>query len=108
MAKLDPRPYPGKWDIDYSKISEELERTNKLLAEIPADRIVKFRVADNFAIYYVKSRKPLILQHVPIGDAYRIPAAHMRGLTLTDIEHMIEQSKAIRSLFDKNKKQPAE
>jgi len=67
---------PGKQD----KQQVELEKLRK------TGKVVTFPFADGFAYYFIKSERPLILQHIPYGDAYQIPAAHLRGLRLEDIQ----------------------
>lgn len=81
MARLHKHPYPGAWDF----FGGDFTRLDKLLAEIPQDRIVSFPVADGFALYFVYSEKPLVLQHIPYGDAWQVDAALIRGLRLSDI-----------------------
>jgi len=46
--------------------------------------LLAFPVADGYAHYRVSKASPLTLQHVPYGDAWRIPAAHIRGLRKVD------------------------
>jgi hypothetical protein len=99
MAKLLHEPYPGDWEwkpgVDFN---EHHERTNKMLDEI-AESMVRFPVADGYALYAVISLNPPILQHIPFGDAWQIPAAHIRGLTAKDIKSMLEREKSLKSLF---------
>lgn len=102
MAKLDEYAYPGDWEWRVGDdIDEQIKRTDEMYAAIDQDRIVRFQVADGYACYYVKSFKPLVLQLIPAGDAYQIPAAHMRGLRLDDIREMIEREKRLRELFSR-------
>ena len=62
-------------------------RCRKLIDEIRAKhQIVKFPVADGYALYAVTSEKPLVLRHIPYGDAYQAAAATIRGLTMRDVE----------------------
>lgn len=83
MATLDPKPYPfpkfdpKNWKASYAK-------QDKALAAIPESRIRRFGVGDGYAIYYVKSVKPFVLQHVPFGDSYTIHPALLRGLRASD------------------------
>jgi len=46
--------------------------------------LLAFPVADGYAHYRVSKASPLTLQHVPYGDAWRISAAHIRGLRKAD------------------------
>jgi len=49
-------------------------------------RLARFQINDGYAVYRVESKNPLILQHVPIFDGYRILPATMRGLLLKDLK----------------------
>lgn len=90
MAQLLETEYPmpamptsnGDWDKWIKDSEKELEK-------IPADKLLKFPVADGYACYYVKSLRPLVLQHIPFLDNYYVPYAHIRGLREKDVERMI-------------------
>jgi hypothetical protein len=99
MAKLDPRPYPGDWELKVisGNIDKWLKDQAAQVAAIP--NVIKFPVADGYALYHVKSEKPLVLQHIPYMDGYSIPAAHIRGLTLADVRQMLEREKNLAKLF---------
>lgn len=100
MARLDRKPYPGAWhQLEGESIDAYLARTRALLNVIPPDQLLDFPVADGRAFYFVKSMKPLVLQHVPYGDAYRIADAHVRGLTVKDVQRQLKAHAAIRALF---------
>ena len=81
-------------------------RTDKMLArlteasdgvDIDAGKVegivLRFPVADGHALYLVSGTNPLTLEHIPHGDAYRIPPAHIRGIGKRDI---LEQEKMRR------------
>jgi hypothetical protein len=105
MAKLHEKAYPGNWEWAYGDdIDAQIKRTDDMFSAIDQDRVVRFHIADGYACYYVKSFAPLVLQLIPYGDAYQIPAAHMRGLRRADIEDMIEREKRLRELFSKKGK----
>ncbi len=106
MAVLSKAPCPGDWgQLPDEKLDDYLKRTDAMLqcllsksrqaaAEDKAAGIVlQFPVADGHAFYVVVKEKPLTLQHIPFGDAWRIPAAHVRGLTLRDVR---DQARWIR------------
>ncbi len=100
MAKLSNVFYPGDWDFHKDEDWEDYnKRVKKIYDSIDKDRIVKFPVADGYAEYYVVSFKPLVLQLIPIYDAYQIPSAHMRGLRLSDVNKNIDARKTMRKLF---------
>lgn len=46
-------------------------------------------VGDGYAEYMVWNTKPLSLIHLPIGDAWQMPAAYERGLTLAEVKRMV-------------------
>lgn len=94
--------YPGDWSFHPGESFDTYHaRTEALLNAIPQDKIIGFPVGDGKALYYVQSMRPLRLQHIPYGDAYRISAAHLRGLRLADVERMMLQNQAIVALFSR-------
>jgi len=50
--------------------------------------------ADGYAQYMILQSKPLALVPLPVGDAWRLPAAHERGLTMVDIKQYMDFQKA--------------
>lgn len=112
MAKLFGLPEgmePVKFTVgdDWNELTE---RENKLLADVQqwardnsrsdiAGSIVTFPVADGMATYVVWETNPASLIHVPMGDGYAIPAAHIRGLRASDLREMVDSRKALDNLF---------
>lgn len=45
-----------------------------------------YPMGDGCARYIVWETKPLQLIHIPVGDAWRLPAAHERGLNLAEVK----------------------
>jgi len=85
MAKLLDIPYPfPKWE-DFTNMHDYFDAQDKALEEIPEDRLYSSPVADGQAMYFIVSDNPLVLRHIPFGDAYQLPYAHVRGLRLSDI-----------------------
>ena len=76
--------YVSFLDTEHHKAFEELRKKHTM---------VYFGVADGKACYIVKSRKPLVLQHVDYCDGYHAPAALIRGLRLADIDRYAQRSK---------------
>jgi len=98
MAKLLKTPYKNtKWD-GVEPYREYDKRVNKILDEI-YDNVIRFPVADGYAFYFVKTLKPLVLQHIPVSDGYQISAPYIRGLKTADVEQMLEQRKEMRKIF---------
>ena len=109
MAQLAKKPYPGNWDFDANKGSDEyFKRTQAMLDKIPSDKIVSFPVADGSAMYFVKFTKTSVtLQHIPYGDAWQIPSAHIRGLRKADVEHLLGRAAGLKKLFAEAKARQA-
>lgn len=68
-----------------------------------AGEIIRFQVADGYAQYMVAREKPLWLLHLPIHDAWTIPAAHLRGLQLSDVRQQVESGRRLDALFARKK-----
>jgi len=100
MARLDSSGYmAGEWETRPGEPTETwIQRTDEALAglELESGRVdvdlgdvvgllLTFPVADGHAFYRVSKASPLTLQHVPFGDAWRVPPAHIRGLRRQDI-----------------------
>jgi len=64
--------------------------------------VIRFHVADGYALYMVAHKgNTLVLIHLELGDAYSIPAAHIRGLTKADVVAQINHEQAIAKMFAK-------
>lgn len=61
--------------------------------------VVKFPVADSYAMYMVASMKPLQLVHIPLWDAWNYQ--YIERLTAKDIQQEIDNAKALEKLFKK-------
>lgn len=95
---------PGEDTMSYitrshQEIDKLLAVSNALSDDQIVGGIVRFPVADGYAMYQVTSEKPLTLQHIAYGDCWNITAAHMRGLRKADIQEMLQREKAIRQIF---------
>lgn len=107
MARLDKRPAPGHWseyDLKTAQLTccgdfkEHMRKEKASLDALissshgarPNGECLNFiwssPVADGQAMYRVTSTAPLVLQHIPYGDAYQVPAPMIRGLRLADIQ----------------------
>lgn len=102
MARLLKSEYPmPQYDSDFymKHPNNYFEDSQKALDEIPDEKIFSHPYADGHALYYVVSLSPLVLQHIPFLDAWRLPDAHIRGLRKQDILDHIARRKAIKGLF---------
>ena len=66
-------------------------------------KVVRFPFADGYAQYMVWKLRPLELVHLDLGDGWNIPAAHARGLKVSDIREMVGREEAWSLLFSKKK-----
>ncbi len=101
MARLLKTPYPMP-EIDYDNFNYKTDPHYVAFEKVCAEReVVKFPRGDGYAFYLIVSKKPLVLQHIPYGDAWQIDPAHMRGLRLYDIETIQEHERTLDKLFAK-------
>ena len=114
MAKAYTVPAGYEFELDFSNLSnwqkdeeDYLARLKKWVKENTDSKnplvgeIWKTGVADGYAVYMVYRTKPLELLHVPVGDAWQAPEAHINGLRLSDIKKSVEADKAIAKIFRK-------
>ena len=94
MAKLLDTEYKLTTDC-----VDNWEQHAKEFDAIPTDRIFSHPYADGRAYYYIVTEKPLVLQHIPYGDAWQLPYAHIRGLRLSDIQAKRKWDKGMAELF---------
>lgn len=66
--------------------------------------IVRYGQGDGYAEYMVgQGGGKTFLIHLPIGDAWQIPEAHMRGLRVADIREQVASQKRMDALFGRVK-----
>ena len=105
MAKLLETPAPGfpgfgeglDWNEVAKRHDEEFAKLRAISDSLPENEVVgyilHFPIADGQALYRVVKAKPFTLQHIPYSDGYAIPAAHMRGLRLADVQRQRDFAK---------------
>jgi hypothetical protein len=71
-------------------------KTGKNIGEV-----LRFQVADGYAMYMVASTRPLELVHLPLGDCYQFEYAHL--LNAQEVQKKIDAQKALEELFGKKK-----
>lgn len=64
-----------------------------------AGKTIRDQVADGYAMYMVFSLRPLILIHLPLGDAYQSRWDHR--WTASDVKQMVEREQTLHELFSK-------
>lgn len=86
---------------------EQLEQLSARSRVLPSCKIiggvVRFAVADSYAIYLITREKPLTLCQLPIGSGWHIPDAHMRGLNKEDIVSLLAKERAIHKFLSRRK-----
>lgn len=65
--------------------------------------ILSYPVCDGKAHYRVESLKPLKVQHIPLGDGYRIREAEIRGLSLEDVQDAFEREVRFEKLWNRHR-----
>jgi len=105
MAQLSKKAHPGFEQREGEGFEACFNRQQALLNELEAAAakapdgeilggIVKFQVADGYAMYLVVKEKPLTLQHLRFGDGYQVDYALIRGLRRVDVQAHIKREKA--------------
>ena len=64
-----------------------------------AGEVIKFPVADGYAMYMVISMRPLQLVHIPLWDAWHFQYAHL--LTAKEVQQQIDQDKRWNEMLGK-------
>jgi hypothetical protein len=96
MAQLHPQPYPLP-DPDYSvrypqldahdqAFKSLLERSDALPEGQYVGKMIGWGRGDGTAWYLVTCMRPITLQWVPVGDAWQVEEALIRGLNRQDIK----------------------
>ncbi len=62
-------------------------------------KVIKFPVADGYALYMVAGLKPVELIHLPLLDAYQSEFAEL--MTAAKIKEMVERDEKMAELFSK-------
>lgn len=104
MAKLDGiinGPWDTGFDIDaeMNALDDLINTSNSLPDGEIVNGVIKFPVADGYAFYLVSKEHPLTLKHIPFGDAWEIPDAHVRGLTKDDVVDILRSERKLNALF---------
>lgn len=92
---------PDTWKQDEARYIEELRAHVKSIGDNSPEsgKIIRFQVADGYAQYMVVSMKPLVLVHIPVGDAWQFQYA--ARLTAKDVREEVAHSDARERLFSK-------
>jgi hypothetical protein len=102
LVKQVMKGFEGSWAEQQKKLDELLEKSHALADGELIDGVISFQVADGYAMYQVVNVKPLKVQHIPFGDAYRVDEMTIRGMRLADVKQMLAREKALYQLFAKD------
>jgi hypothetical protein len=61
--------------------------------------MLKWQRADGYAWYLVVNDDPLMIQHVPYGDAWTVEWALIKGLNMDDVRQMVDRNRRMSALF---------
>ena len=89
-ALPSPLTPDGKYLLPKEKIGKAL-----------VGRLIRWPVADGYALYRVTSAKPLKVQHLHFGDGYSVFPETIRGLTIGDVANMVARSLAWKAACEK-------
>lgn len=97
---LDPAPETvftdGRYDHEATRAAED-EWNTRLAQWCKSQRcgkgdlvgkLVYLPWADGAACYMIAGHKPVVLIHIPHGDAWDVPDYQMRGLRISDLRRM--------------------
>ncbi len=91
------------WDKYRSWYDEQIKRIETNVDPNAKDltgSIMRFPIADGYALYVVTRYKPLTLSVVLIGDAWQALPATIRGTTENDIRQELKRQQTKRSFFN--------
>lgn len=114
MAKLDKKAAfnnakrEGESWEDFQKREEALmKELSEKSAKVDPEgdltgALIRFQVADGYAVYVVSKSEPLTLQHVPYMDAYQANEATIRGINKNTVRSQIMRDRVFAKMRDTN------
>jgi len=94
-----PDSFQSNWEKNEAEYIEKLKKyiTDAGYTGKNAGEILEFQVADGYAKYMVTNMRPLMLIHIPLGDAYEFQFAHL--LTSKEVNNQLESAKRFNKFF---------
>lgn len=94
-----PYSYPTDWSAYEKHDADYIESVRKTIksADPYAGKVLQVSHADGYAQYMVKSLKPVVLIHLPVGDAWDAPYVHR--MTANDIKWEIGRRAEMTAMF---------
>lgn len=87
------------WIARQDKMLKDLLDRSKRARNL-INKVIYFPVADGKAWYLVDKIEPLILTHIPFGDAYEVNPIMIKGLDVEDVQEMVKRDEFLSSLFN--------
>jgi len=98
FANFNSKEYHKKDDAYIAELKQFCLKQNK---GKNVGEVIKFQVADGYALYMVASMRPLELIHVPLGDCYEFQYVHL--MTPNEVQKSIDRDKEMEKLFGNKK-----
>lgn len=100
LSPIDPPRFNTEtWRQDEDNYIEKCRAICRENGDHPLlGEVIKWGRADGYAMYMVYNVKPFQLIHLPLGDAYQVEDALIRGLRLKDVQEMIDYEKMIQEI----------
>ena len=102
MAKLSTASAAGPWGKGFEVENKALQALIKASLKNPErvlGSVYSAQVGDGRAYYLVVKEKPLTLAHIPVGDAWELNPAYIRGIKASDIIDRNKWEKMMRDIF---------
>jgi len=93
----------------YSRLDNLLGELQSKVTQEQIDRgdvegvVLQFPFADGYAYYLVTKATPLTVEHLPIGDAWEVNPALIRGLRKQDVLDQAQRMLDLRTMFANKK-----
>ncbi len=113
MATLERLPVEGFEKVEGEDWTAYAERTRRAMealekasrSVLPASKdlkgaLVRWQVADGYAVYVVSNTRPLRLRHVPYMDEYQADAATIRGTTEATVRRQVAANLVFSRMAD--------
>lgn len=96
-----------KWDAYFARTEKLMDDLHKKASALPKGEyvgaLIRFPVADGYAVYYVHKLKPLTICHVPFGDKWRAHALIEKGLNVAEVKKMVDRERKLAEIFSRKK-----
>ena len=97
FEKLDAETFEQFYARTDAILIELMEASSKLPEDTILNAVVTFPMADGNAYYKVIKESPIVLEHLPVADAWEAVSPTIRGLTRDDILAQIKRQRYVSS-----------